>query len=106
MKNCAQPIPRVVLLVESSRQSGRALLCGVARYAQHHGPWSFFWEPRGLEKGATPMRWQEADGVIMRDTDRVEEVLAADPKVPGMTLSNTLAQQLARKLQISGKDYF
>lgn len=36
----------------------------------------------------------------------LEEVLAADPKVPGMTLSNTLAQQLARKLQISGKDYF
>lgn len=36
----------------------------------------------------------------------LEEVLAADPKVPGMTLSNTLAQQLARKLQISGKEYF
>lgn len=77
MKNCAQSIPRVVLLVESSRQSGRALLCGVARYAQHHGPWSFFWEPRGLEKGAAALPWREADGVIMRDTDRVEEVLAA-----------------------------
>jgi len=36
----------------------------------------------------------------------LEEVLAADPKAPGFTLTNTLAQALARKLQISGKDYF
>ena len=36
----------------------------------------------------------------------LEEVLAADPKAPGFTLTNTLAQQLARKLQESGKDYF
>jgi len=36
----------------------------------------------------------------------LEEVLAADPKVPGLTLTNTLAQALARKLQESGKDYF
>ena len=36
----------------------------------------------------------------------VDEVLAADPKYPGFTLTNTLAQALARKLQASGKDYF
>lgn len=36
----------------------------------------------------------------------LEEVLAADPKAPGFTLTNTLAQSLARKLQASGKDYF
>ena len=34
------------------------------------------------------------------------EVLAADPRAPGYTLSNTLAQQRARKLLESGKDYF
>jgi hypothetical protein len=34
------------------------------------------------------------------------EVLAADPKAPGFTLTNTLAQALAHKLQDSGKDYF
>ena len=34
------------------------------------------------------------------------EVLAADPKSPGFTLTNTLAQALAHKLQESGKDYF
>jgi hypothetical protein len=36
----------------------------------------------------------------------LSEVLAADPKAPGFTLTNTLAQSLARKLQESGKDYF
>ena len=34
------------------------------------------------------------------------EVLAADPRAPGLTLTNTLAQDRARKLLESGKDYF
>jgi hypothetical protein len=34
------------------------------------------------------------------------EVLAADPKAPGLTLTNTLAQERARQLLESGKDYF
>ena len=34
------------------------------------------------------------------------EVLAADPKAPGLTLGNTLAQERARKLLESGKEYF
>jgi len=36
----------------------------------------------------------------------LHEVLAADPHAPGLTLINTLAQQRARKLLESGKDYF
>lgn len=36
----------------------------------------------------------------------LNEALAADPHVPGLTLVNTLAQQRARKLLESGKDYF
>ncbi len=34
------------------------------------------------------------------------EVLAADPRAPGFTLTNVLAQERARKLQETGKDYF
>lgn len=34
------------------------------------------------------------------------EALAADPKVPGLTLVNVLAQRRARTLLESGKDYF
>ena len=36
----------------------------------------------------------------------LNEVLAADPHAPGLTLINVLAQQRARKLLESGKDYF
>ena len=35
-------IRRVALLIESSRNYGRGVLRGVARYAQVNGPWSFF----------------------------------------------------------------
>jgi len=69
-------IPKVVLLLESSRASGRALLTGVADYAHYHGPWSFYWEPGGLEGGRAALESLEADGIIMRDGDRMDEVLA------------------------------
>lgn len=36
----------------------------------------------------------------------LHEVLAADPVAPGFTLMNVLAQDRARKLLASGKDYF
>ena len=36
----------------------------------------------------------------------LEEVMAADPVVPGYTLNNVLAQQQARQLLDSADDYF
>lgn len=36
----------------------------------------------------------------------LNEAIAADPHVPGLTLVNVLAQQRAKKLLESGKDYF
>lgn len=36
----------------------------------------------------------------------LDEALAADPKAPGLTLMNTLAQEQARQLKDSSKDYF
>jgi len=36
----------------------------------------------------------------------IKEVLAADPKEPGLTLVNTLAQQQAKQLAASADDYF
>lgn len=69
-------IPRIVLLVESSRASGRAILNGVANYARYHGPWSFFWEPGGLEKVGPMLKTLDADGIILRDMDKLREVRA------------------------------
>src|SRR6516225_1472547 len=77
MKSKPQRIPRIILLVESSRESGRALLRGIANYAHHHGPWSFYWEPAGLEKAWPALRAMQADGVILRDVKKVDEALAS-----------------------------
>lgn len=69
-------VPRVVLLIESSRSSGRSLLRGIADYARHRGPWTFFWEPRGLEKAWPRIQSLEADGFILRDVRQLKNVLS------------------------------
>lgn len=69
-------VPKVILLIESSRASGRALLRGIADYSHHHGPWSFSWEPAGLEKIQPLLETGEADGIILRDVEEVGEIMA------------------------------
>jgi LacI family transcriptional regulator len=69
-------IPKVLLLVESSRGSGRSVLRGIANYAHLHGPWSCCWEPAGLEKVWPKLKALDVDGIILRDVDKVEDVLA------------------------------
>jgi LacI family transcriptional regulator len=68
--------PKVILLIESSRGSGRALLCGIAKYAHSHGPWSFYWEPGGLEPALPLVESFDADGIILRDVDKLDAVLS------------------------------
>ncbi len=68
-------VPKVILLIESSRASGRSLLRGVARYARLHGPWSFHWEPGGLEKAWPRLKSLDADGIIPRDVEKTREAL-------------------------------
>ena len=72
-----RPIPKVILLIESSRAAGRALLRGIANYSHLHGPWSFYWEPRGLERVEPVLRNLNADGVILRDLVPIKPVLAS-----------------------------
>lgn len=72
----ARRIPRVFLLIESSRASGRAMLKGIADYAHHHGPWSFYWETGGLEKAWPVLKELDADGIILRDVDALGAILA------------------------------
>ena len=90
IKSDKSRIPRIVLLVESSRGSGRALLRGIANYAHHHGPWSFYWEPGGLERAWPALRTMEADGIILRDVKKVDEVLAS--KLPAVVIGHSLSE--------------
>jgi LacI family transcriptional regulator len=62
-------LPRVLLLIESSRSSGRELMRGIADYAKLRGPWSFYWEPRGMETAVPCLKDWRPNGIIMRDYD-------------------------------------
>ena len=81
-------IPKVILRIESSRESGRALLRGIASYAYHHGPWSFYWEPAGLEKGRRNPVALEADGVIARDVDVAPREKGLVRRLPGVVIGH------------------
>ena len=58
--------PRVALLVETARGFGRDLLRGVARYAQHHGHWSFYITPGDFEHVLPAMKQWGGTGIIAR----------------------------------------
>ena len=59
-------IPRVALLVETSRGFGRDLLHGIARYARLHGPWSFHITPGDYEQAVPKMKQWGGTGIIAR----------------------------------------
>lgn len=63
--------PRVALLIESSRASGRGLLVGIAEYLRSHGPWIIFHRERALADAAPESlpKWG-ADGIIARIENR------------------------------------
>jgi len=71
-----EQLPQVVLLLESSRGAGRALLRGFASYARHHGPWTFNWEPGGLNEIWPRLSRLNAQGIFLRDGKHIRKVLA------------------------------
>jgi LacI family transcriptional regulator len=59
---------RIVLLVETSREFGRQLIIGIARYSRLHGPWAFYKEQIGLKSSIPHLTGWKPDGIIMRDS--------------------------------------
>jgi LacI family transcriptional regulator len=66
---------RIVLLVETSREFGRQLIIGIARYARLNGPWSFYKEAIDLKSSIPHLTSWKPDGIIMRDTLIPKELL-------------------------------
>ena len=66
---------RIVLLVETSREFGRQLIIGIARYSRINGPWSFYKEPIGLKSSIPLLTSWKPDGIIMRDSLITKELL-------------------------------
>jgi LacI family transcriptional regulator len=88
----AQPLRKIILLIETSREFGRELLNGIARYSKLHGPWSFYLEPRGLKSSVPRLKNWNADGIIMRNS-----VISAD--LIKLKLPTVLCLHESRRLQ-------
>lgn len=72
-------VPRVAILIETTRTYTRELLAGVSRYIHSHGPWSTFIELRALDSLPPPWleNWQ-GDGILARTyTAEMADAIAA-----------------------------
>ncbi len=60
-------LPKVALLIESSRKFGRDVLSGIAKYIHVHGPWSCYIEERELHDGIPNwLKHVPINGIIAR----------------------------------------
>lgn len=67
----SKQLPRVALLIESSRNYGRGILHGIARYVHTNGPWSCFTQERELQSGIPDwLKNWKGDGIIARIEDQ------------------------------------
>jgi LacI family transcriptional regulator len=84
-------IPHIALLIETSREYGRGLLRGVARFHQEHGPWSIYFEPHGLnERPPSWLKHWRGDGILARiDDRRMADVILAT-KLPAVDVRGAL----------------
>jgi LacI family transcriptional regulator len=83
---------RVALLIETSREFGRGLLRGIARYNQEHEQWLTYCRPHGLgDMSYAWLRGWQGDGVLARITDRRMAASLAKLKVPIINLRAKLA---------------
>ncbi len=79
-------MPRVALLVETSREVGRSILRGVERYARLHGPWSLHLLPGDLAQQLPEVKSWGASGIIARiETPEVERSIL-ESKLPFVAL--------------------
>ena len=69
-------IPKVILLIETSTAFGRGLLRGIAKYSHLHGPWVFYREVGGMRKTLPQLRDWGANGMIVREVKKQEEMFA------------------------------
>lgn len=59
-------VPKVAILIETSREYGRGLLRGIAKYSQLYGPWQFHLTPGDFEQIVPKMKEWGGKGIIAR----------------------------------------
>jgi LacI family transcriptional regulator len=73
--------PKVLLLIASSREFGRALLTGIVDYARFHGPWSIYTYPpffRGTQDTRlllNRMRKSGINGIVAREMGEIPDII-------------------------------
>jgi LacI family transcriptional regulator len=82
------------MLIESSRESGRQLISGVADYARHFGPWRFHWNPQGMGDPAPFPEDTECDGVLARDVTKVQPFVDKGIPVVGFAYQEAVSDEL------------
>lgn len=73
-------VPKVALIVETSRCFGREFLLGIARYSRLHGPWSFHITPGDYKQVVPKMKQWGGTGIIARiaDARMAQAILSAN----------------------------
>jgi len=94
-------IPRVILLIETSRAYGRGLLYGIDKYSRIHGPWVFYREPQfyfkrsgSREMMLSNLRKWNANGIIARvpDIEKTKEIVSLGlPTIVSAHFNNIVA---------------
>ncbi len=71
-------IPQIALLLETSREFGRAAIRGISNYAKAYGPWNFFIHPGDINPRMPPSDLLRVDAVIGRISSQrtLSDVLA------------------------------
>ena len=83
-------IPRVALLIETSRSFGREVLQGIIQYTRLYTPWHLYHMPGDLSQKLPDMKEWGGNGIIARITNnKIEKaILETGLPVVGITLSD------------------
>lgn len=85
-----QNVPRVALLIETTRTYAREILGGVSRYVAAHGPWSTFIELRSLDSAPPPwLSTWDGDGIITRTFTREMSDLVDATGLPAVEIRSS-----------------
>jgi LacI family transcriptional regulator, galactose operon repressor len=68
-------IPIVILHIETSREYGRQLIYGIAKYSRLKGPWALYRQVSGLHESLPYLKSCKADGIITRDIRKVKSLI-------------------------------
>ena len=79
-------IPRIVLMIEPLGEYVQGILLGIVKYANAHGPWSFYRTP-GKHEGILPqLEPEQADGIIARIPKTAWSIRKLPKNVPVITI--------------------